>query len=294
MTTPHPYSFCLLQYHHSVALGEVLNAGLLVYLHEERTLHFLYPDRLLRLRLAYPQLAEKTLRQYCKHFEKRADELNAKPEIFAEYALESGGLPRLIEVELLPPDASALRFGPLRRGIFYTDVQSFLASFYNQFFYLFEDTLEDAQQVDDDRLLQEYKKLLGSLSNAHAKLPQSPRLTYNYVAHLGPESEHTFDLAWKEQQVLHLVKPASFDLKERKNIQRKADLFYGRFAKPSAVQYAETHSCTYDLLLAPPRLPDLFKTYDGALKLLYEVPHLKLVTPDELGRYSQQTMQALF
>jgi hypothetical protein len=293
MHTPHPYSFCLLQYHHSVALGEVLNAGLLVYLHEERTLHFLYPDRLLRLRLAYPQLAEKTLRQYCKHFEKRADELNAQREIFTEYALESGGLPRLIEAELLPPDASALRFGSLRRGIYYTDAQSALANLYNQFFYLFDDA-PNRERVDDRKVLTRYKLLLRELGLLQPAEGRPALIQYKYKAKLAPDAEYTFDVAWRDTNTLHLVEPASFDYKERIDILNRTDTLYGRFTKPSAVAFADTHHCTFDLLLAPPRVPELFRSYDNAIKLLDEVSHLKLVTPDELSRYSQQTIEALF
>ena len=70
------FTYALLQYHHSQVLGEVLNIGLVVYFPDHNKLDFIYPNKLIRLKFAYPDVPEKTIKSYFKYFQSRVDELN--------------------------------------------------------------------------------------------------------------------------------------------------------------------------------------------------------------------------
>ena len=56
------FTYSLLQYHHSQLLGEVINIDLIVYFPDSSRLEFVYPEKLLRLRYAYPSVPEKTIK----------------------------------------------------------------------------------------------------------------------------------------------------------------------------------------------------------------------------------------
>ena len=132
------FTYALLQYRHSQILGEVLNIGLLAFFPIEQKLVFIYPEKLIRLRFAYPNLPEKTIKSYLRYFEDKVSQLNQQPDIFSSNQLELS-LERLINEKFLAPDSSALQFGNFRTSVLYTnDRQIIVDQLYTLYFSVFQ------------------------------------------------------------------------------------------------------------------------------------------------------------
>ena len=110
------FIYALLQYHHSQILGEVLNIGLVAFFPIEQKLVFIYPEKLIRLRFAYPNLPEKTVKSYLKYFEGKVNDLNRQHTLFSSNDLEHS-LERLLNEEFIAPDSSSLQFGNFKTAV---------------------------------------------------------------------------------------------------------------------------------------------------------------------------------
>lgn len=114
------YIYSLLQYRHSIVLGEVLNMGLLVYFSYENQICFIHPKSFERIKSVYYNFPEHTITSYFDYFDKRVSELNAKPEIFLKYEIKRN-LKALIENEFLSTDSSILQFSNHNKAISYAE-----------------------------------------------------------------------------------------------------------------------------------------------------------------------------
>jgi hypothetical protein len=283
------FTYCLLQYHHSQLLGEVLNIGLVVYFPHVKKLEILYPEKLLRLKFAYPDVPEKTIKAYYKYFEQRVAELNNKPDIFADYELHKS-LKNFVDKELLPSDSSALQFGNYRSSVFYTpDTKHLTNQLYNLYFSVFHIHDSDVNRIDESILLKKYKKLLLEFSQQHDVIKPTNKFHYDYAIAPNNTSKVTFDIAWKDRDSLHLVKPMSFDLKREDSISKKAYQYYGQFLDLEEV--AENNNYLFDVILAKPKTKALFATYDNAIRLLQKPKRVKLIELTELNSYSKATAE---
>lgn len=284
------FTYGLLQYHHSQILGEVLNIGLLVYFPNVKKLAFIYPDKLIRLKFAYPNVPDKTIKAYFKYFDSRVNELNANPEIFSDYDL-SRSLPTFIEKEFLQPDSSALQFGNYKTSVLYTEDIAYLKDqLYNLYFSVFQFQENVAKRVDESILLNKYKKLLKEFAHQSSAIKESSRFHFDYTIEPNSSSNIKFDVAWKENDNLHLVKPVSFDLTRQDTITKKAYQYYGQFL--DLENFAEENQYLFDVLLAKPKARNLYKAYDNAIRLL-EIPKgVKLIENEDLNAYSKATVES--
>lgn len=283
------YTYCLLQYHHSQLLGEVLNIGLIVYFPHKKELAFIYPEKLIRLRFAYPDVPEKTIKSYFKYFEQRVKELNANPEIFSDYDLEKS-LQQFVNSEFLPADSSALQFGNFRTSVLYTqDTEHLTNQLYNLYFSVFQIQDNNNKRVDEAVLLTKYKKFLKEYAHQDG-IRENNSFHFDYSIAPSATSKITFDVAWKDKDNLHLVKPVSFDLVRQDTINRKAYQYYGQFT--DLQEYAESNNYLFDVILAKPKSKTLFKAYDNAIRLLQKPKTVTLVELNELDSYSKTTAES--
>ena len=284
------YTYCLLQYHHSQLLGEVLNIGLIVYFPQSKQLDFIYPEKLIRLRFAYPDVPEKTIKAYFKFFSQRIKELNANPEIFSDYDL-SKSLQEFVNAEFLPADSSALQFGNFRTSVLYTpNLQHIKDQLYNLYFSVFQIHENITKRVDESILLNKYKKFLQEYSTRDSAIKGNNKLHFDYAVRAGKTSNITFDVAWQENDNLHLVKPISFDLSRANTIDKKAYQYYGQFT--DLQEQAGSEHYLFDVILAKPKSKSLFGAYDNALRLLQKPKKVTLVELNELGSYSKSTVES--
>lgn len=284
------YTYCLLQYHHSQLLGEVLNIGLIVYFPHEKKLDFIYPEKLIRLRFAYPDVPEKTIKSYFKYFIQRINELNANPEIFSNYDLNIS-LQKFVNTEFLAADSSALQFGNFRSSVLYTtDIEHLKNQLYNLYFSVFQVQDNIKKRVDESVLLHKYKKFLDEYTRQSAGVKENNNFHFDYSIQPNKTSKITFDVAWQDKAHLHLVKPVSFDLIRPDAINRKAYQYYGQFT--DLQDYAESKGYLFDVILASPKSKSLFSAYDNAIRLLQKPNSVTLVELKELDSYSKTTVES--
>jgi len=284
------FTYALLQYHHSQVLGEVLNIGLVVYFPDHNKLDFIYPNKLIRLKFAYPDVPEKTIKSYFKYFLSRTKELNFQGEVFSNYNLESS-LKNFLDEEFLAPDSSALQFGNFKTAVLYTpNIEHITNQLYNLYFSVFQHHDNPIKKIDESILLKKYKGFLEDLLPENKSLKDSQTLYVDYLISPNESSSLKFDIAWKGSKDLHLVKPLSFDLIKPESIQRKAYQYFGQFE--DLQDYARDHDYLFDVILAKPRSKGLFKAYDNAIRLLEKPDRVKLIEHADLKHYSEKTIEA--
>jgi hypothetical protein len=284
------YTYGLLQYHHSQLLGEVLNVGLIVYFPNAKRLEFIYPEKLIRLRFAYPEVPEKTIKSYFRYFEQRVKDLNNNPEIFSDYDL-SKSLQTFLNSEFLPDDSSSLQFGNFRTSVLYTtDLEHIKNQLYNLYFSVFQVQDNLNKRIDEAALLTKYKKFLQEYSRQESGIKESKRFHFDYTIEPTSKSKVSFDVAWQDNSLLHLVKPISFDLKRQDTINRKAYQYYGQFT--DLQELAEDKKYVFDVILAKPKSKALFDAYDNAIRLLEKPSKVTLIELNELDTYSKATAES--
>ena len=124
--------FNLLQYVHSPFLGEQVNVGILLCFPEQGHLEFRYPADFKRLRYLYRSFSERQLLTYLTSFRERVALANTKfnapltPEQYTSF----------ITQELVPVDATVLRFGKLTKAVSEAskDPQSVADEYYELYF----------------------------------------------------------------------------------------------------------------------------------------------------------------
>jgi hypothetical protein len=92
-----------------------------------------------------------------------------------------------------------------------------------------------------------------------------------------------------ENGTLNAVKGVSFDLKEETAILDKSVLITAQLNYLHSE--AEKQNIRFDLLISPPKRPDLFAAYENALKTLSDISaNKKIVTEDKLSEYASSTL----
>jgi|GEM_PF-1032224 len=286
------FSFALLQYHHSQILGEILNIGIVAYFPDHKVLKFIYPEKLIRLRFAYPDVPEKTIKNYFKFFENRVSELNSQQEIFSDYTLDVS-LDTFLNSEFISPDSSSLQFGKTKKSVLYTtDIDTIQNQLYNLYFSVFYQHESIIHKVDETTLLNKYKNIFNEIrldsDNGSLKLP---KIKYDYHITANSGNSVKFDIAWQGSKALHLVKPISFDLVKPEAITNKAYRFYGQFT--DLENLAQKNSLKFDVLISKPTSKQLFAAYDTATRLLSTPASVNIVEFDKINQYAQTTLDLL-
>jgi hypothetical protein len=271
--------FNLLKYVHSAFLGEEVNVGILLYFPEQRQLAFQYSHSFRRLRSLYPTFSERQLRDYLSSFYQRVAQANKQSESISSVAQYT----TFITQCLVARDATVLQFGPLRQAVAHSEKPSEVAAHYYELF--FPEATQVRKKHDDTFLKQQFRTLLRGHDPAVLPLLQKDRIIKT------PEVEIKFDFAW-QNGALNLVKPLSFDLLDRADINRKSVHCYGWLNL--LTDKARTHNYQFDLLVAKPADRRLFAEYDQALKILEESTAPKRVIAEkELEEYTEKAADAL-
>ncbi len=271
--------FNVLKYVHSAFLGEEVNVGILLCFPEQRQLVFRYSNSFRRLRLLYPTFSERQLRTYLSAFTQRVSQANKArrgPENAPDYAA-------FISRELLAPDATVLQFGPLRQAVAHANDPAEVAQHYYELF--FPEITPVRKKHDETFLKQQFRTLLRDYDPNVLPLLEKDRVIKT------TDVEVKFDFAW-QNGALNLIKPLSFDLLDRADINRKSVHCYGWLNL--LADEARIHNYQFDLLVAKPADRRLFGEYDQALKILAESTAPKrVIIEKELEAYTEKAAQAL-
>ncbi len=275
------FQYSPLQYHYNSASGEVLNVGLLVLFPDQQKIAFVYPEKLNRLRYAYPNsIAERTLKAFLKGIDGKVHALNRQPEIFNDYKNRPI---EFINNELLIKDASALQFGEIKTSILYTENIKDIITQLKDLYLSFYEVEESPYKIHtEEYLIKEYRKKI--------KLGNEQIFTQNKIEENKRIGEYSFPFAW-QNGTYNIVSPVSLDLKMPESIIRKATLNFGKFTLLQS--YADENKAMFDILLAEPKQKSLVKKYDEAITILEQVKCVRLWAENQLEEYSQRTLEAL-
>ncbi len=286
------FSFSLLQYHHSQILGEILNIGIVAYFPDQKVIKFIYPDKLIRLKFAYPDVPEKTIKSYFKFFESRVNQYNSQLNFFANHDVDSS-FESFLHREFLASDSSSLQFGEVKKSVLYTnDLNVISNQLYNLYFSVFNQHDNEVDKIDEITLLNRYKKLFDEIRlSKDAKNLRLPKIKYEFQVTAKSGNTVKFDFAWQSLQKLHLVKPISFDLIKPDAITGKAYKYWGQFT--DLENAAEKNKLNFDVLLSKPKDKQLFHAYDTATKLISNPKSVNIIEYDSLQQYAQKTVEQL-
>lgn len=279
------FQYSLLQYHH-LRREEWLTLGVLVLFPEQKQIRFLYPEKLARLRAAFPDAPEKLLKSWLKGLEWQTDKLNLSTNIFANYNLEHDG-DGLVAEYFLPPDSSAIQFAAVRSAVLYTDdLQAICNHLTDLYLSVYEPEGDDYGQKDNAWLTNQYRKYLRE-QNSEVLIRKQVR--ENYVAEYR-NRHYKFDFAWQNHS-FNLVKAVSLDLKLPDSIQRKGEQYYGQFSLLR--DFATQEKARFDVLLSRPASKKLFSVYDQAVEDISRAGNVEIIEDDRLLAYAERTLQEI-
>ncbi|WP_019946946.1 DUF3037 domain-containing protein [Hymenobacter aerophilus] len=249
--------FNLLKYVHSPFLGEEVNVGILLCFPEQGRLEFRFPAKFKRLRNLYQSFSERQLLTYLDSFGKRVARANTElsPTRSAEQYTA------FITRELVPADATVLRFGPLTKAVVCADddPQQVADQYYELYFAETQPAPRAGQHKRDSFLLSNFRRHL----EAHdAGVFQLLRRNVEVQA---AATTVRFDYAWKNGTE-NFIKPVSFDLADADEVNRKAIYTHGWLHLLTPV--AEAGNYRFDLLLASPTNRKLLPAFDKAVEIL--------------------------
>lgn len=249
--------FNLLKYVHSPFLGEEVNVGILLCFPEQGRLEFRYPAHFKRLRYLYQSFSERQLLTYLTSFGKRVARANTElggaltPERYAFF----------ISQELVPADATVLRFGNLTKAVAQADAdpQVVADEYYELYFAETQPALRASQHKRDPFLISQFRR------NLEAHDAGVFQLLRRNVEVRAAATAIRFDYVW-QNGTQNFIKPVSLDLTDADEINRKAIYTHGWLHLLAPV--AELENYRFDLLLASPTDRKLFSAFDKAVEIL--------------------------
>ena len=275
------FTYSVLQYKHSLTLGESLNVGILFYFSEEDIFEFVSGDGY-RAKAIYPDFDNSLFNGYLKviisKVKNHIDLFNEKPIGF-DFA-------KYVHKNILAEDAAGLIFR--------------------------EPTQVKNVFNDRKRAVNEYSKLL--LPGINIEKPSIIKHNENYIIKkfnsyiFGQDrsleskfekneiikTKHfniKFDLSW-QKNTRNFIKPINFDFSDEISIQTKAAVFYSYITDLS--EYASANNSRFDFLVSRPQNTVLCRSYENALDFLNSAKTSKhIITEDELETYSQNILSEL-
>jgi hypothetical protein len=114
---------------------------MMVYFTDNNRLVFIKPENLMRLRYAYPNVSEDTIKLYFRAFDERVEKLNKSGQVL--FVIDNDDAFRhFIATEFLPEDASALQFAEIKKAIQFLKSQDAVClQLYNTYFSVLDNNL---------------------------------------------------------------------------------------------------------------------------------------------------------
>ncbi|GBF21185.1 MULTISPECIES: DUF3037 domain-containing protein [Arenibacter] len=282
------YTYTLLRYRHSSLLDESLNIGLLVYFHKSKEFVFEYSKNLGRIKSIYFSVAEKTIKQYLKQISLRAKRFSNLNDDILRFEIENS-FDDFIEEYILSENGSSLLFSKSFENNQYENSDEYILNYLNDLF-LFELT---GHSDNKEYLLG--KKFYDTIShhpNVREKgTSNKPNFYKDYtVQNKSSGVEYNFKYAWLNGTT-NLVKPLNFDLKQAKSLEKKGYENFGIFSNLK-IEHTE-EDFEYHLIIGKPTHKELFRTYDNSIKLLDDLPKVKVFEEDELNKYKKKLIETI-
>jgi len=273
------FTYSVLQYKHSLALGESLNVGILFYFPIENSFEFVSGDGY-RAKAIYHDFDNSLFNGYLKTIQtkikKHVDLFNENPVSydFAKY----------IHKYILAEDAAGLIFRePVNVKNVFGDKKKAVDEY--------STILLPGINIEKPSIIKHNENYIIKKFNGYIfKLDKS--LESKFKKNEVIKTNHfnlKFDLSW-EKKTNNYIKPINFDFSDEVSIQTKAAVFYSYITDLSDY----TNKSRFDFLITKPQDSTLNHAYENALDFLNNAKTTKqLITEDELENYSQNVLSEI-
>lgn len=271
-------TYCVLQYKHSLALGEILNVGILFYSSKQAKFKLVLTDEA-RAKAIYPDFNSKLFKAYSKIIESQVHEhinlFSGSPTSsdFASY----------IHRNILAVDAAGLVFNTP------VTVQNLFGSFEqaaNEFARLLLPGIqlskpEQTIKHDDHYIIQKFRTFIPK--DKEDKFQHDVEFKTNHI-------KLKFSYVYDRPNLTSYIRPVSFDLSNEIEIQQKAATYFGYLS--DLLNYEKQNS--FDLLISKPQNESLLNQFNNSLDYLESVSkkNKNLIVIDEsIESYSNSLFQ---
>lgn len=280
------FTYSVLQYHHSLWLGEAINVGILFQFPREEKIEFVAGNAY-RLKAIYPDFDQTVYNYLIKSIEKKLIEVNGS--IFSGIASKSD-FKKYIHSSILPEDATVLQFkDPVSAVNTIGEPKKVIEQFSKLLLPGIITKKSEIIRHNENFLIRKYVSYIFEKDKSvDKKLERNKTLKANVNQ---TEIELKFDLAWVNGST-NLVKPLSFDLSDEQSIQNKSTQFFGYLNL--LTDYAKANNLRFDFLVSKPQNNDLIGSYESALNILELASAPKrIITESNLQNYSEETVHEL-
>lgn len=280
-------TYSILQYKHSLSLGEVLNVGILFYFPEDKKFEFAIGDAT-RLKAVYPNFDNSLFNAYLKTIK---DKLKASINqsainLFSDYPSVSD-FGDFIHRNILAVDAAGLVFSTPAQVKNVFSNRELAVKEYSKLLLPGVNTVKPViVKHNESYLISQFE---GYLSKDKKEIVS--KLNKNVVLET-KHFKHKFDFSW-QSSTQNYIKPLSFDLTDENSIMNKAFQYYGHLADLNS--YFKSDIYSFDLLIAKPQDSSLKRSYENALDILDSSKVSKqLITETKILNYTQTVVHELF
>jgi len=273
------FTYSVLQYKHSLALGESLNVGILFYFPIENSFEFVSGDGY-RAKAIYHDFDNSLFNGYLKTIQtkikKHVDLFNENPVSydFAKY----------IHKYILAEDAAGLIFRePVNVKNVFGDKKKAVDEYSTILLPGINIEKPSIIKHNENYIIKKFNGYIFGLDKSlESKFKKNKVIKTNHF-------NLKFDLSW-EKKTNNYIKPINFDFSDEVSIQTKAAVFYSYITDLSDY----TNKSRFDFLITKPQDSTLNHAYENALDFLNNAKTTKqLITEDELENYSQNVLSEI-
>ena len=273
------FTYSVLQYKHSLALGEILNVGILFYFPIENKFEVVTAGGH-RAKAIYPDFDNSLYQVYLKSI---LSKIKEKVNLFSEFPSQSN-LSDYIHKFILAQDAAGLIF---REPVHVKNVFNSNQRVIDEYSKLLLPGINIEKPVTVVKHNEQFisKTFNGYLLGKDSTI--SEKIKKNQTVKL-KASTVKFEYVWNH----NYVKPLSFDLTDESSIQTKSAIIHSQLIQLK--DFAIKNKVSFDLLIAKPQEPDLESEYNNALDLIDSVKtSKKLITQEKWTEYFESTFEHL-
>lgn len=275
-----PFTYSVLQYKHSLILGESLNVGILFYFPIENKFEFVKGDGT-RAKSIYPDFDNATFNAYIKAI---TNKVKAHVDLFNKLE-KASDFSKYLHQNILAIDAAGLIFKePVSTS---TDIND-LKQIVNEYSKLLLPGINLEKPVitkhNENFILKTFNSYLFSKNKDIEK-----KLKKNEIVrtkHFSIKFEYSF-----QNTKVNYIKPLSFDLNDETSIQNKSAILYSQLV--DLKDYIKSSPSQFDILIAKPQ-NGFKREFENALDLIDSVNIPKQLILDEgWNKYSEETLKLL-
>jgi len=275
------FTYSLLQYKHSISLGELINVGILFYFPDKKKIEFVTGDST-RAKAIYPDFNPSLFKNYLSTIQSKSKQVF---DLFNQDILKAD-FSKIIHDKILAIDAAGLVFSPpVHVNNAFKSIESAIESYSKILLPGINVIQPSVEKFNDSYILKTFKGyILDKNKELFNKLDKNKVIETN-------QFKIVFNYAWKSSNnISNYVKPLSFDLPDEASIQNKAALHGGYLL--SLLDYYNSANSRFDFLVFKPRNKELFKVYDNAIAFLHKPgANVRIFQDNKWNTYCEEILE---